>query len=149
MSRHVSPGRQGVHALGTLLIVIGAISCLSVVVAVAGLFTSGTSSGDLPSPMPVVVGFVMIAVGGALRSLGAKGIHGSGLVLDPQRARRELEPHSRQVGGMIGDELDEAGIALGAREPRPVERVVMIRCTACQTLNEDGSKFCQECGAKV
>jgi rRNA maturation endonuclease Nob1 len=50
---------------------------------------------------------------------------------------------------MIGDALDEAGIGVGAREPQPVERVVMIRCTTCQTLNDDGSKFCQECGAKL
>jgi hypothetical protein len=149
MSRHVSPGRQGVHALGTLLIAIGLISFLSVFVTVAGVVGGGSAFGDSPSFMPAVIGMILMIAGGALRSIGAKGIHGSGLVLDPQRARRELEPHSRQVGGMIGDALDEAGIGVGAREPQPVERVVMIRCTTCQTLNDDGSKFCQECGAKL
>lgn len=152
MSRNVSPARQIVHVLGTLLMVVGFISFASVFVTL-GLdeYQGRTPSFREPrsEPLRAFGGMIVIAIGGILRAVGAQGIHGSGLVLDPKRARRELEPHSRQVGGMIGDALDEAGIVIGAPEAPPVERVVMIRCTSCETLNEDGSKFCQECGAKL
>jgi len=47
---------------------------------------------------------------------------------------------------MIKDALDEADISLGPAEP---EKVVMIKCPACGRLNEEDSKFCQECGGKL
>ena len=77
-----------------------------------------------------------------MRGIGGRGLAGSGVVLDPSQARQDLEPYSRMAGGMLGDALDEADVNLGA-EP---EQVVMVRCPACRTLNEEGSKFCQECG---
>jgi uncharacterized OB-fold protein len=77
-----------------------------------------------------------------LRRIGARGVAGSGLVLDPDKAREELEPYSRMAGGMVKDALEEADVSLGARP----EKVVMIKCPACGRLNEEDSKFCQECG---
>ncbi len=53
----------------------------------------------------------------------------------------------RSIGGMVGDALDESGIPEKFSERG--ERVVMIRCTACGKLNEEDSKFCQECGVVI
>ena len=40
-------------------------------------------------------------------------------------------------------DLDEADINLGKGSP---EKVIMIKCRNCEKLNEEDSKFCQECG---
>ncbi len=84
----------------------------------------------------------LLFIGGIVRSAGARGLAGSGVVLDPQKAREDLEPYSRMTGGMLKDALDEADLHLGATS----EKVIMIKCRACGQLNEDNSKFCQECG---
>jgi uncharacterized OB-fold protein len=48
------------------------------------------------------------------------------------------------AGGMIKDALEEANVA-GARS----EKVVMIKCRSCGKLNEEDSKFCQQCGKQI
>jgi hypothetical protein len=87
---------------------------------------------------------VLLVVGQLVRRVGARGLAGSGVLLDPQKARDDLEPYSRMAGGMVKDALDEADIDLGAKK----EKVIMIRCQSCGKLNEEDSKFCQECGKK-
>ena len=76
-----------------------------------------------------------------------------GVVLDPEQAREELEPYSRMAGGIAKDALDEAGLDLGSKSDAESasgkEPVVMLRCTSCKKLNEEDSKFCQECGAPI
>ena len=88
----------------------------------------------------------LLILGGIVRGLASRGLAGSGVVLDPEKARDDLEPYTRMVGGMAKDALDEAGIALGDKEP---ERVVMVKCQACGKLNQEDAKFCQECGQKM
>ena len=95
-----------------------------------------------------VVGMALLLLGGVLRTVGARGVAGSGLVLDPKRARRDLEPYSRMAGGMLKDAIDEVGEALPGA-PRGGEPVVMLKCRACAKLNEEDSKFCQECGQAI
>ncbi|MDB6140624.1 MAG: hypothetical protein JWO94_3696 [Verrucomicrobiaceae bacterium] len=59
-----------------------------------------------------VGGFILMIIGGLITNVSSKGIAGSGLKLDPQQAREDLEPWSRMSGGMLKDTLDEAGINL-------------------------------------
>jgi hypothetical protein len=92
------------------------------------------------------IGFALIAAGGAMRAIAARGTAGSGLVLDPQKAREDLKPWTGMAGGMVKDVLQEADIKLGGSQP---QQVVMIRCPHCQKLNEEDSKFCQECGKPI
>ena len=68
------------------------------------------------------------------------------MILDPEKARDELEPYSRMAGGMVKDALNEADIKIGGGDP---QKVVMIKCPACGKLNEEDSKFCQECGKQL
>jgi len=44
------------------------------------------------------------------------GAAGSGIVLDPERAREDVEPWARMAGGVVKDALDEAGIASGQHQ---------------------------------
>ncbi len=90
-------------------------------------------------------GIALLIVGGIVRGIGAHGFAGSGMFLDPERARTDLEPYSRMAGGMVKDALDEADIKINQGPPQ----VIMVRCPACQHLNQESAKFCQECGAKV
>ena len=121
---------------------IGGLSFFSVFVT--GCMNFGDFSnfeGDAKSSMfRALLGMALLIAGGALASVGARGLAGSGLILDPEQARGDLEPFARQGGGMVKDALDEAGIAVGRGDGPQI----MIRCRACQTLNEEGSKFCGE-----
>jgi len=83
----------------------------------------------------------MVAAGQLLRRVGARGLAGAGVVLDPEQAREELEPYSRMAGGMVKDALEEADINRGGAQP-----VVKIKCRTCAALNDDDAKFCKACG---
>lgn len=144
-TRGVSPERKAGYYLGNALVFLGFALCASpVLLAFLGV---GLGDGNgMPSFFPLfAIGFVLFIAGGILRSIGARGLAGSGVVLDPEGARRDLEPYSRMVGGLAADALDESGIAPGVR----TVEVVKIRCRACGKLNEDDSKFCQECGQPI
>jgi hypothetical protein len=90
-------------------------------------------------------GIGLLFVGGIIRGIGARGLAGSGTVLNPEKAREDLGPNSRMAGGTVKEALDEAQIDLGAKK----EKVVTIKCQSCGKLNEEDSKFCQECGKKL
>lgn len=143
MSEPISPERKGLFYFGTVLMVIGVLSFLSTFVTFAIHFGdfSNFAANAKSDMFRAFGGMVLIVIGTVLRGVGARGLAGSGVVLDPEGARRDLKPYSQMAGGMVRDALDAAEIKPG----RTAERVVMIKC-ACGKLNEDGSKFCQECG---
>ncbi|MBL9077429.1 MAG: zinc ribbon domain-containing protein [Planctomycetes bacterium] len=148
MSHEISEGRKVAYYLGIALIVGGLLLFVSV------FFTNSSPSVVLDpagfgerrdsSMTRAFLGMALMVVGSLLRVVGARGLAGSGVVLDPKRARQDLEPWSRQVGGMAKDALDEAGVELGGGD-----KVVMLKCRACSKLNEEDSKFCQHCGQPI
>lgn len=158
MARKVSEGRKSLYLIGNLLGLVGLILFLSVFIGVVGMFgdfggsaqAAGKEMGSVM--MRGVVGMILMIVGGAIRNVGHGGLAGSGAILDPERAREELEPHARMTGGLVKDGLDEAGIDLskigGGGSSQP-EKVIMIKCRHCAKLNEEDSKFCQECGQPI
>lgn len=154
MKRPITLGRKFANYLGMMVMVAGFLTFASLFFLIAD-----GADAPMPSQAPGMGVFIKRALGGMgliilgaiLRGIGAVGLAGSGVVLDPERAREEWEPHTRMMGGMVGDALDEAGVDLGSlrSEERSAEKVVMIRCQSCRTLNEEESKFCQECGRPV
>lgn len=145
--KRISEKRRAVYYLGMGLMAVGGLLFLSVFVTGALNFGNfhnfdvRVRSGVLRA----VFGMFLLFVGAAVRVVAARGLAGSGVVLDPEKARDELEPYSRMAGGLVKDALDEAGVDLG-RKP---EKVVMLKCPACGKLNEEDSKFCRECGTKL
>jgi hypothetical protein len=93
-------------------------------------------------------------VGSIIAGIGKAGLAGSGVVLDPQQQRRDLEPWQRAAGGMISDKLSEIEplqkIADGlTRDANDREPVIKVRCRSCQALADEDAKFCPQCGAKI
>lgn len=92
--------------------ILGAILFFSTFVSVFYEF----GSFDM-SPGPTVsIGFralggmLLMIAGSVLRTIGVRGVAGSGVVLDPDKARDDLEPWTRMVGGMFKDAAEGAGV---------------------------------------
>ncbi len=95
-------------------------------------------------------GMVLMLVGSVLMKVAVKGWAGSGFLLDPEKARRDVEPWSRMGGGVVQDALSEVNVVkkLEDRLDAPGQQI-KIRCQKCQSLNEEAAKFCNQCGAAI
>jgi hypothetical protein len=152
MSRQISEERKTAYYIGLCVMIVGGVvfasSFVTTLVAIANLDNLDRHFGTyfFLFGLQGIGGMVLLIVGSIVRGIGSRGLAGSGVVLDPEKARDELEPYTRMVGGMAKDALDEAGISLGGKQPQPV---VMVKCQACGKLNPEDAKFCQECGKKL
>ena len=145
MARNITQKQKTGYYLGMILTGIGIIMFTAPFIDV--LFNGlEPNERGLPESFKVaLVGFVLLASGNVLRSISARGLAGSGLLLAPKQARKDLEPYSRMAGGMVKDALEETG-GLGSGK---TQEKVMIRCQVCKKLNEEDSRFCQECGEPI
>ena len=148
MSKRISEERQTAYYVGMGLMIVGGLMFASTFVTFAmhfGDFSNfeGNAKSDM---MRAFGGMALLVLGGIVRGIGARGLAGSGVVLNPDQARQDLEPFSRMAGGMVKDALDEAEIKIGSAEP---QKVVMLKCTSCGVLNQEDAKYCKECGKKL
>jgi hypothetical protein len=152
MTRQISAERRTAYKVGLGIMIVGGIVFASAgVTFVASLASLGSLEKHFGTYFFLFAlqgfgGMLLLIVGSIIRGIGARGLAGSGVVLDPEQAREDLEPFTRMAGGMAKDALDEAGISLGGKQP---ERVVMVKCQACGRLNQEDAKFCQDCGKKL
>ena len=134
----ISPLRKIMYYGGMILGVIGMILFFSTFLA---FFNMDPFASSLESVMiRPVIGIVLTIVGSLINQVGRAGFAGSGVVLNPTQARKDLEPYSRQFGGMISDGLEEINRTESTNE------TIKVRCKSCQALNDEKAKFCQECG---
>ena len=84
-----------------------------------------------------LLGMVLMIAGGFLVRVGRMGLAGSGVKLDPEEARRDVEPLARMTGGVVKDAMDEAGIKLGG-PPSNDELPFDERLRRLQKLRDDG-----------
>jgi hypothetical protein len=116
--RSVSGERKTFYYIGMALIVIGFLLFISVFFS--GFMMMGRDPFD-PGYNPASafirapIGIGLIIVGRLLMNAGARGLAGSGVILDPQQAREDLEPWARMGGGVLKDALDEADVNLSGR----------------------------------
>ena len=146
MSQEVSEGRKAAHYGGIVLVVIGGVLFASTFVSGClhfGDFTNfeGRARTEIGTAL---VGMAFLFVGGFLQTLGSRGLAGSGVILDPGKAREDLKPYSQMAGGMLRDALDEAKVQLPPAAP--AVEVVRVRCRSCNSLNEEDARFCKGCG---
>jgi hypothetical protein len=144
----ISTSRKTAFYVGTCLSVVGIVLFVSVFVSGIAKFGDFQDLAETAKSLGLraVLGFGLIIGGGVVRGLGAHGLAGSGVVLDPDQAREDLAPYSRMAGGMVKDGLDAANIDLGQSEP--IE-TVKVRCQACRSLEIETAKFCSQCGKPI
>jgi hypothetical protein len=139
---HISPWRKAAYYGGGALIALGIVGFGTSFF----LFAAGAEAhaGEWPPRgwTFAMVGMAVAAVGMFLRYVGARGLAGSGVLLDPSRARKDLEPYSRMTGGLIKDALEAADL----RPSDPPAPLVKLRCRACSALSPEDAKFCSACG---
>lgn len=141
MSKEISKNRKTLYYVGNGITLIGIILFLSVFfLAFMNPFAMLNSVNPMANGF---IGFVLIIIGVVISNIGARGVAGSGLILDPKQAREDLKPYSSQVGGMINDALEEVELISDSKE------VVKIRCQSCKTLNDEDAKYCKKCGAEL
>ena len=139
-NRNISEARKGIYYLGVSLIAIGIVSFLSVFVST---FTSMGGFNDFGATMQSVgirsVGGILLAIiGSVLMRVGARGVAGSGMILDPKRAREDLEPWSRMAGGVLQDALDETGLENALRDRDGNELPFDEKLRRLEQLRKDG-----------
>ena len=136
MAKRISTGRQTTFYVGAGISLVGVLLFGSVFVS--GCMNFGDFSNfeaeTKSSMFRAILGMVLVVSGGVIQRVGARGLAGAGVILDPERAREELEPFSRQGGGMAKDALDEAGIQLG----KGSGPAIMVRCQACRGAQRRG-----------
>jgi hypothetical protein len=152
----ISPERKWIYYTGLTLSAIGLVSFLSTFVTFAmhfGDFSNfeGNARSDF---LRAVVGMILMIAGGAVTTIGARGASGSGLLLDPERASRDLEPFARMSGRLKDAEFSEMhtvretlGSLAGQGGAAPPE--VKVRCRGCQALNDEDARYCGQCGARI
>ncbi|MCX7872276.1 MAG: SHOCT domain-containing protein [Verrucomicrobiae bacterium] len=114
--KNIRPERKAVYYIGIAITALGFIMFISVFISSAlhfgdfGNFDARVKSMGLRG----IIGIILIIIGGIFSAVGRMGLSGSGIKLDPQQARKDVEPWSRMSGGIIKDALDEAGIKFDA-----------------------------------
>ena len=110
MSDDISDSRKGLYYLGMVLGAAGFLCCFGAV-ASGGC---GIAAGGMPHPggiFPIFfVGMFLFIAGGIRVGIGRRGLAGSGIVLDPKQARKDLKPWAKMGGGILKDALEEAGL---------------------------------------
>ena len=112
VNRQISPERKAVYRLGQIVAALGLLSFLSTFVSAALNFgdLSNFEADTRSMALRAIGGKIMMFVGGGLMTYGFAGAAGSGLNLDPEKAREDLEPWARMSGGLTKASLDEMGI---------------------------------------
>ncbi len=149
MSNKISSTRKQLYYFGMALMVIGFILFMS-----SFFITFEPSFGFGPPPFFVraVIGMICIIIGSVLMSIGQRGTAGSGLILDPEKAREDLQPFSQAKGKMINDVIENVDVArdfFDRSSNTEVKEIIKIRCRSCEELNDEDARFCKSCGKEL
>ena len=136
--RQIPPERKAIFYIGMAVGVIGFLCFISTFFSAASSFGDFTNFEQRGRSMGTraLVGMVMIIAGGIMAGIGRMGLAGSGVKLDPEEARRDVEPWARMTGGVVKDALDEAGIKLGS-QPSDEQLPFDERLRRLQKLRDD------------
>lgn len=92
---------------------------------------------------------VLIIAGSLIMTIGAKGAAGSGLLLDPEKAREDLKPFSESKGKMINDMISNIDVVDRISRPQEEKEVIRIKCRSCGVLNDEDAKYCKGCAEEL
>jgi ribosomal protein L40E len=150
----ISSERKATYYIGIGMMILGFLLFISVFFSAASFMNnpfagSGIGAGRGPSFTNAVLGMVLIIAGSIIMNIGAKGAAGSGLLLDPQKAREDLKPYSEAAGEMINDAINNIDVVDKIANSRSEKEIIKIRCRSCGSLNDEDAKYCKSCGEKI
>ena len=112
--KKISPERKTAYYIGLILMGVGFLLFLSVFVT--GALNMGSTrnfdSQMSSSAIRAVGGMVLMIAGAVIRRIGVRGLAGSGVILDPDKAREDIEPWARMAGGIVKDAVEETGLKI-------------------------------------
>ena len=153
MENKISKERKIIYYIGLGLAILGGVLFVSSFFTVFnGLDSPGFSMGMPNFFKRALVGMICIIIGSFLMNIGSRGVAGSGIILDPEKAREDLRPHNTARGKMINDVASQVDVLndvkqnLGNKKP---EQVIKIKCRKCAALNDEDAMFCKACGDKI
>lgn len=148
----ISNERKAMYYIGMGIMGVGAILFVSV-------FFEGAKAMNSPMMMEMdtsimtrpIIGIIMMVVGGVVMNVGAKGAAGSGLLLDPNRAREDMKPFNEAKGGMINDVISNIDVVQNMTKPQTHQEreIIKVRCKNCSGLNDEDAQFCKSCGKQM
>jgi hypothetical protein len=121
--RQISEDRKTAYYVGLLLMTVGFLAFASIFVT-SFLNFGNFSNFDANARsfgLRAFLGIGLMIVGRFLTRVGARGLAGSGIILDPEQAREDVEPWARMAGGVIKDAVDESGLNLNRPKHRSEE----------------------------
>lgn len=148
----ISKERKITYYIGLGLIVLGFILFISVFFSVADTMNDpmmAMMEDKGPNFTGPILGFVLIILGSIITNIGAKGAAGSGILLDPDRAREDLKPYNEAKGGMINDVISNIDVVDKLSDTMNKKEVIKIKCRSCGALNEEDATYCKCCGEKI
>lgn len=149
----ISNERKATYYIGMGMMILGFILFISVFFSVASLmngpFDGGFGMGGGPSFGNGIIGMVLMISGSVVMNIGARGAAGSGVILDPEKAREDLKPFNEAKGGMINDVISNIDVVEKITSQKEEKEVVKIRCRSCGSLNDEDAKFCKSCGKEI
>ena len=137
--------RKALYYVGMGMMVLGFILFISVFFIGVNMMNDPFSNSTPPFSN-AVIGMILIVIGAIIQNVGARGAAGSGIILDPDKAREDLKPYNEAMGGMINDVISNVDVLDDMVKKSEEKEVIKIRCRNCQSLNDEDSKFCKSCG---
>lgn len=150
----ISSERKATYYVGLGMIVLGFILFISVFFSMASFMSNpfgggGFGFGKVPSFFNAIIGMILMIAGSIVMNIGARGAAGSGIILDPDKAREDLKPYSEAAGGMINDVISNIDVVDKITTPRVEREIIKIKCRNCGSLNDEDAKYCKSCGEEI
>jgi len=141
--------RKVTYYIGIGMMGIGFILFISVFFSAASLMNDPFGGSRNPSFSNAVIGMILMIAGSVVMNIGAKGAAGSGLLLDPDKAREDLKPFNEAKGGMINDVISNIDAFDQITNSKEAKEVIKIKCRNCRSLNDEDARFCKACGKEL
>jgi hypothetical protein len=122
----ITKERKVTYYIGIGMVGIGFILFISVFFSAASFMNDPFGGSGIPPFTNSVIGMVFMIAGSVVMNIGAKGAAGSGLLLDPDKAREDLKPFNEAKGGMINDvisNIDAVDQITNSKETREVIKI--------------------------
>ncbi|HOM42842.1 MAG TPA: zinc ribbon domain-containing protein [Bacillota bacterium] len=141
--------RKAAYYIGMGMMGIGFLLFISVFFAAASSMNDPFGGGIYSSFSNAVIGMILMIAGSVVMNIGAKGAAGSGLLLDPDKAREDMKPFNEAKGGMINDVISNIDAIDQITNFNESKEVIKIKCRGCGGLNDEDARFCKACGKEL